>query len=276
VAVVGARATDAYGAAVAERVAEDVVALGYAVVSGGAEGCDAAAHRGAVRAGGATVVVLGGGHGRPYPRAHAGLFDEVVERGGAVVSAHWPTIPVARHRFVARNAVIAALSEAVVVVRAQGRSGALVTARAAWKLGRKVLAVPGDVGEGLSQGPHQLLERGAVALVSGAGLARALGVGSTIRSTWPVRHAGAGAPWADARGACGDADAVEFGAVGEAVLRALSSESGLDLDAMVVRTELPVDAVASALLDLELSGLIRSLPGGRYAKGAGGVGPPDG
>ena len=274
VAVVGSRATDAYGLAVARQVARDAVRLGMWVVSGGAEGCDAAAHEAALEAGGRTVVVLGGGHDRPYPAAHRGLFRRVVERGGALVSAHWPTTPVARHRFVARNHVIAGLSDVVVVARARVRSGALVTARAARALGRPVLAVPGDIGEGLSGGPHALLEAGAQALTSSRGLARALGVGSLGLESWPVRHHGAGAPWS-AASASVDLDGDGGGPSDAAVLGALALESGLDLDAMVVRTELPVDAVASALLDLELSGRIQRLPGDRYALADGGAVAPN-
>lgn len=275
VAVVGSRATDAYGLAVARQVAWDAVRLGRWVVSGGAEGCDAAAHEGALDAGGRTAVVLGGGHDRPYPAAHRELFRRVVEGGGALVSGYWPTTPVARHRFVARNHVIAGLSEVVVVARARSRSGALVTARAARALGRPVLAVPGDVGEGLSGGPHALLEAGAAALTSGRGLARALGVGAHGLGAWPVRHHGAGAPWTASGAAGSECGEDEIGVVGAAVLDALALESGLDLDAMVVRTEFPVDAVTSALLDLELSGRIQRLPGDRYAKAGGGAVAPN-
>lgn len=274
VAVVGARASDAYGLAVARRVAEDVVGLGLAVVSGGAEGCDSAAHEAALGVGGRTVVVLGSGHDRPYPAQNRGLFARVVEGGGAVVSAYWPTTPPARHRFVARNAVIAGLSEAVVCVRARVRSGALGTARAAKALGRPVLAVPGDVGEGLSGGPHALLEDGAAALVSGRGLARALGRRAGRGLSWPERHVGCAAPWSEVASAADRGAVDEVDAVGAAVLGALRRDSGLDLDAMVVRTGAPVDAVTGALLDLELMGLVERLPGDRFAiaDGGGGVG----
>ncbi|PKN55779.1 MAG: DNA-protecting protein DprA [Deltaproteobacteria bacterium HGW-Deltaproteobacteria-14] len=275
VAVVGSRATDPYGVAVARQVASDAVRLGRWVVSGGAEGCDAAAHEAALEAGGRTVVVLGGGHDRPYPAAHRGLFRRVVEGGGALVSAYWPTTPVARHRFVARNHVIAGLSEVVVVARARVRSGALVTARAARAVGRPVLAVPGDVGEGLSGGPHALLDAGAQALTSSRGLARALGVAALGLESWPVRHHGAGAPWSRVS-AIVEVDGGADGPTEAAILGALGLESGLDLDAMVVRTELPVDAVASALLDLELSGRIHRLPGDRYALAECGAVAPNG
>jgi len=245
----------------------DVVRLGGWVVSGGAEGCDAAAHEGALAEGGGTIVVLGGGHGRPFPAGHRALFERVVAGGGAVVSAYWPDVPPGRHRFLARNRVIAALSEAVVVARAARRSGSLSTARWAKTLGREVFAVPGDVGEALSAGPHGLLEEGATPLVSAGGLARVVGVEGERLSAgeWPVGHAGSVAPWredvvgAGALAWCGDDE------VAGAVVEALRVESGLDLDTMVMRTGVPVDAVASALLDLELGGLIQRLAGDRFA-----------
>ena len=270
VAVVGARAADAYGLAVARRVAEDAVELGAAVVSGGAEGCDAAAHEGALAAGGRTVVVLGGGHDHVYPRGHGELFARVEAAAGGVVSAYWPGVPVARHRFVARNGVIAGLARVVVVVRAAVRSGSLGTADAAVALGRVVMAVPGDVGEALSGGPHLLLERGAVPLVSSSGLARALRL-EGLAGCWPVRHLGSGAPWepgSGSRSGGGGSSGPQEGVdeVGRTVLDALKGESGLDLDAMVMRTEVAVDAVARALLDLELAGLVARLPGDRYVR----------
>jgi len=264
VAVVGSRAVDPYGAAVASEVAADAVKLGRWVVSGGAEGCDAAAHRRAIGEGGRTVVVLASGHDHPYPRSHQGLFDDVVEAGGAIVSAYWPTTRPARHRFLARNEVIAQLSDVVVVARAAARSGALSTAAAGRRLGRVVMAVPGDVGEAMSQGAHRLLVDGARPLVSAGCLARALGE-RCVRRGWPVRHLGSPPPWALEKGGGLDEEGLAEGGEAERVLEAVASDSGLDLDALVVRTELPVDAVAAALLDLELMGHIIPLPGDRYA-----------
>lgn len=259
VAVVGARATDGYGRALAARVGHDAVRLGGAVVSGGAEGCDAAAHEAALEARGRTIVVLGSGHDHPYPRVNRGLFERVVASGGAVVSAYWPTGRPQKHRFLERNDVIAGLSAVVVVVRASVRSGSLSTAAAARRRGRPVLAVPGDVGQGLSGGPHLLLQQGAAPMVGRRSLARALGV-DAAGGAWPVTQAGAGPPWG---GGCDD-DVAEVGVEAARVLAAFAGDSALDLDALVVRTSLAVDVVTGALLDLEMAGRIHALPGDRF------------
>ncbi|MFT7581816.1 MAG: DNA processing protein [Myxococcota bacterium] len=261
VAVVGARAADAYGLAVAARVAEDAVALGMWVVSGGAEGCDAAAHRAAIRAGGRTVVVLGGGHDRPYPAVNRRLFDEVVEAGGAVVSGYWPSERPKKYRFLARNKVIAGLSRVVVVARAGARSGALTTAREGLAMGKPVFAVPGDVGQALSVGGHGLLARGALPLVCGQGLAR--GIGLEQGPAWPVGFEGGCDPWPTVR-----SDEGVGGVAVRAVLDALEGEAPLGLEGVLTRSGLGLDTVVGVLLELELGGSVRRLAGDRYIRSA--------
>ena len=236
----------------------DAVELGYVVVSGGAEGCDAAAHRAAMEAGGQTVVVLAGGHDHPYPAPHVPLFEEVVARGGAVVSAQWPTVRPAPWRFLARNRVIAELSQVCVVVRARARSGALSTARAARKIGRPVLAVPGDVGEGWSEGTHQLLAAGARPMTGSASLARALGIRGGGR--WPVNHRGASDPWPEISAR---RSPVPSGESGE-VARVLSAHGILDPPALVRQTGLARHLVYASLLDLEILGLVEPIEGDRF------------
>ncbi len=262
VAVVGARASDPYGLACARRVARDAVALGAAVVSGGAEGCDAAAHDAAIAAGGRTVVVMGAGHDHPYPAEHQGLFERAVASGGAVVSAFWPTLRPARHRFLERNRVIAALARVTVIARASLRSGALSTGRAALELGRPVLVVPGDVSLGLSAGGHSLVSAGA-GLVSGvADLARALGLDA--RGRWQASHARAPDPWPEALAQSPPtSDAVDAPEV-SAVAAALADVASLDLDGLVVQTGLAIDALVAALVELEVDGRVEQVPGQRY------------
>lgn len=262
VAVVGARASDPYGLACARRVARDAVALGAAVVSGGAEGCDAAAHDAAIAAGGRTVVVLGAGHDHPYPAEHRELFARAVACGGAVVSAFWPTLRPARHRFLERNRVIAALARVTVIARASLRSGALSTGRAAFALGRPVLVVPGDVGLGLSAGGHSLVLAGAGLVGGVADLARALGLDA--RGRWQVSHARAPDPWPEAFAQFpSTSDAVEPPEV-SAVAAALGEFASLDLDGLVVQTGLAIDALVAALIELEVDGRVEQVPGQRY------------
>lgn len=162
-ALVGSRASTPYGEDTAMTLASAFAAGGGTVVSGGAYGIDAAAHRGALAAdGGATVAVLAGGLDRLYPRGNAQLLESVRARHLLVSEAPPGTAPT-RWRFLARNRLIAALSRVTVVVEASWRSGALSTARLADELSRPVGAVPGPVTSAASAGSHRLIrERGAV------------------------------------------------------------------------------------------------------------------
>ncbi|MFC9912028.1 DNA-processing protein DprA [Streptomyces sp. NPDC127197] len=166
VAVVGARACTEYGAHMAVTLAAGLAERGWVVVSGGAYGVDGAAHRGALGAGGATVAVLACGVDRPYPRGHTQLITRIADQGlvvGELPPGDHPT----PSRFIVRNRVIAALTRGTVVVEAAYRSGSLVTARAAQRLGRHTMGVPGPTTSGLSAGVHELL-RGDATLVTDA------------------------------------------------------------------------------------------------------------
>ncbi|MFJ7774234.1 DNA-processing protein DprA [Streptomyces yangpuensis] len=166
VAVVGARACTPYGAHMAQTLAAGLAERGWVVVSGAAFGIDGAAHRGALAPGGATAAVLACGVDVAYPRGHAGLLGRIAGQGlvlGELPPGSHPT----PSRFVLRNRVIAALTRGTVVVEAAHRSGSLVTARRAQRLGRFTMGVPGPATSGLSAGVHELL-RGEAVLVTDA------------------------------------------------------------------------------------------------------------
>lgn len=165
-ALVGARACTHYGADVARSWAAELAASGVTVISGGAFGIDAAAHRGAL-ATGRTVLITAGGVDVPYPRAHVGLFEAVMERG-CVVSESPLGSAVRRARFLTRNRLIAAAARGTLIVEAAQRSGSLSTARHAAELGRPVLAVPGPVTSALSNGCHRLIVDRRAELVTSA------------------------------------------------------------------------------------------------------------
>lgn len=167
VALVGARVPSEYGASTARKIAFECARDGYTVVSGGAYGIDAAAHDGALRGtdGPATVAFMAGGVDSLYPRGNLELLEHVV-RSGAVVSEASPGANAMRHRFLARNRLIAALAGATVVVQAGFRSGAINTANHAAELGKPVGAVPGRVTEPESAGCHRLIRSGAAVLVT--------------------------------------------------------------------------------------------------------------
>jgi DNA processing protein len=176
VAVVGARATDEYGADLTRDIARGLARAGISVVSGGALGTDGIAHQAALEAGGHTVAVLGTGVDVPHPASHRALFASILEAGGALLSEFPDGTRAFRSSFPARNRIVSGLSEAVVVVRAGEGSGALITASWARSQGVPVLAVPGDVRDPLSWGPMSLLRSGARAVASAADVLAEIGI----------------------------------------------------------------------------------------------------
>lgn len=166
VAIVGSRSATGYGAEIAGRIAAEVGRTGPVIVSGAAFGIDQAAHRGALGVFAGTVAVMAGGLDRFYPAAHDGLIRHIGETG-AVVSEMPPGCAPTRHRFLARNRLIAALTRGTVVVEAAVRSGALSTANWAERLSRVVMGVPGPITSAASEGVHQLIRSGATLVTDG-------------------------------------------------------------------------------------------------------------
>lgn len=174
VTVIGTRDPDPLGVALATRIAADLAEQGVGVVSGGALGIDAAAHRGALLADGRTVVVMPAGLEHWYPKRHSALYRDILRAGGALVSPFHPRTPPAGFTFPRRNELLAALADVVVVVQAPAASGALVCAEAALRLGRRVLAVPGSTADRRAQGCNRLLRGGAGVCVDAADVFEAL------------------------------------------------------------------------------------------------------
>lgn len=166
VGLIGARAATGYGTYIAGELASGSVDAGDMVVSGGAYGIDAAAHRAALIAGGTTVAVLAGGLDRLYPAGNQQLLEQIAQTG-TLVSELPPGASPTKHRFEQRGRLIAALSSAVVVVEAGYRSGALVTAAQAMEIGRKVGAVPGPITSAASAGCHRLMRDEIAEVVTG-------------------------------------------------------------------------------------------------------------
>ena len=248
VAIVGSRQADPYGIEVAASMARDLALAGVCVVSGGAEGIDAAAHRGALEAGGRTIAVLGTGIDLVYPAAHRTLFARILASGGALVSEYEDGTPAAHWTFPKRNRIVSGLCEAVVVVRAGERSGALITAAWARRQGVPVLAVPGDVREEGSAGPIALLRRGAKVAASARDVLEVLGLAGQL--PLPVEEPG--------RELEGDQAAL-FGALGRVPRHAdeIARTAGVS----------PATAL-SALLVLELRGLCEQRPGHYFVRRA--------
>jgi DNA processing protein len=236
VAVVGARSCSPYGAQVARDLARELAGAGVVVVSGLARGIDGEAHRGALEAGGATVAVLGCGIDRDYPRSHAELAGRI-RQCGAVVSEYPPGVEPAPWRFPARNRIIAGLCLATVVVEARERSGALITADFALELGRDVFAVPGEITAALSAGTNDLLRQGAAPLLSAQDVLFALGLDAPLPSA--TRKVSEGA----------------------AAVFELLADGSRGADELARLARLPTAEVATALVELELAGLVTAAEG---------------
>jgi DNA processing protein len=156
IAIVGSRNATPYGLRVAADFAAALAEAGYTIISGGAFGVDAAAHRGALSVGGKTVVVLAGGVDCPYPMAHSNLFTDA-SRNGALVSEHPAGTPSHKHNFLSRNRIIAGLAFGTLIVEAAIKSGAIRTALDTVKLLRPVMAIPGPISSPLSAGVNRLI-----------------------------------------------------------------------------------------------------------------------
>lgn len=168
VAVVGSRACTAYGERATNQIVEPLAREGgWTIVSGLAFGIDAAAHRSALAVNGATIAVLACGVDVPYPRAHSSLAERIAE-SGLLISEYPPGTQPTRTQFLARNRIIAALSQGTIVVEAASRSGSMNTVGHARKLGRAVMAVPGPITSMASSGPNRLLHDGYAVAVSSA------------------------------------------------------------------------------------------------------------
>ncbi len=265
VAIVGTRRPDAYGERVARALGRALGGVGVTVVSGGALGIDTEAHRGCLDAGGITTVVLGNGLTQPHPTANQDLFERVVASGGCVLSEAPMGLPASRWGFPLRNRLIAALADAVIVVQAGARSGALITADWANRIKVPVCVTPGDLWYLGNEGGAALMGEGAHPLNHPADLGR-FGRLADVRwegLSWPrpgPRRRAMPSPWDAVPAAVWTKPA---GDEERSILKALSN-GPLDTDALIATTGLSVGALQAALLGLEIAGQIRSLGGGTW------------
>ncbi len=241
VAIVGSRACTEYGASVCRDLAYELALAGITVVSGGAFGIDAAAHRAALAAGGPTAAVMAGGLDRYYPSANAELIGQVADAGAVIAEVPPGSAPM-RSRFLRRNRLIAALAHATVVVEAGWRSGALNTARTAAELLRPVGGIPGPVTSAASAGVHRLIRDGEAVLVTGTD--------DVLELIGPLNAAGEPEPWVQA----GLLDGL--GHQASKVLDALPARAGAGLEALARSSGLAVGSVQAALGSLELGGQV--------------------
>ncbi|MBW2060555.1 MAG: DNA-protecting protein DprA [Deltaproteobacteria bacterium] len=248
VAIVGSRGATAYGREASARLAGELASAGVSVVSGMALGIDSAAHQGALKAGGRTLAILGCGVDVIYPKGNGHLFKQIPKQGALISEFRLGTEPEPGF-FPLRNRVISGLSLGVVVVEAGSRSGALITARLALEQNREVFAVPGRVASAKSQGAHALLKQGAHLVETAQDVLDE--IAPQIGRISPKPKPMASEPKLEG----------EAGRVWEAL-----SGDPLHVDKLGRMTGLTPPRLASLLLDMELNGLIRQLPGMRYTR----------
>lgn len=261
VAMVGTRRPSAYGSSVAHRLAGDLAQRQVVIVSGLARGIDSASHRGALEAGGQTVAVLGSGLDVIYPRENKKLAEKVIENGALVSEFPLGTPPVPEN-FPIRNRIISGLSLGVVIVEAAEYSGSLITARLALEQNREVFAVPGNITSPQSFGPNLLIKQGAKLVDQWLDVIEEFPA-SIRMQLFPAEKASEKAalesnatlPFAESLS--GDQKAV-FGA--------LRVDQALFVDAICGSVALPQPRVLTALLGLEMGGLVKQLPGMNFVR----------
>jgi DNA processing protein len=246
IGIVGTRHATPYGLRQAERLAASLSRAGLTIVSGLARGIDAAAHRGALSAGGRTIAVLASGVMNIYPPEHDKLAEEVAAQGALISEAppHMEPLP---GTFPQRNRIISGLSLGVIVVEAAERSGALITAKHAYEQGKEVFAVPGSVENRASKGCHRLIRDGAKLVETPDDVLEELG---------PLVEA---APREDGRAIHHPAELL-LNEVEEQVLAAIPTES-TPIDEILTATGLPVPQVLATISVLEMRRLVRRLSG---------------
>ena len=246
VAVVGTRHATPYGITQANRFSYGLAKAGLTIVSGLARGIDAAAHRGAMDAGGRTIAVLGSGLAKTYPREHETLADEI-SRSGAVISEYAPHCPPRCGQFPQRNRLIAGLTLGTLIIEAPDRSGALITARLAGELNRDVFALPGPVNSRASRGCNQLIRDGAILVQS---------VEELIDELGPLSEA---IPTTSGRAIRNTAE-LNLNEVENCVLNAIES-TGTLIDEVITTTPYTTQQVLAVISVLEIRRLIRRLSG---------------
>ena len=261
IGVVGSRRCSTYGENAAEMLSYDLAANGVCVVSGFARGIDTAAHRGALRAKGKTVAVLGTGLDGMYPRENQPLMREILDAGGAVVSQFPLGTPPLKENFPYRNRIISGLSYGVLLIEATERSGSLITARLAMEQNREVMAVPGNITSRNSMGTNYLIKSGA----------KLVQHWQDVVAEFPQEVAAQLLPPAmdsKSTGGCTDDEVRAVPStdpVARLVMKALSNDIERGVDEVVETTGMSVAEVNATLLRLELDGKVRSHPGMRFS-----------
>lgn len=261
IAVIGTRAHSTYGRDATVSFVVGLVRAGYTIISGLARGIDGIAHTTALEIGGDTIGVLGTGIDVPYPPEHEELFRVMADRG-CLVSEFPPGTPPLKYHFPQRNRIIAGLARAVLVVEAPKKSGAMITAEYALDEGKEVFAVPGPIHNPTSRGTNRLIQEGAALVTSAADILRIL----EMRTGEPLPEPlAAGLSIDDLEGRLEREPDIGASELARRVWDALD-EGACGVDNLAEGLAAPPQALAAALLELELAGLVERRPGPRYAR----------
>jgi DNA processing protein len=243
IAMVGSRRASPYALSVAAHLARDLVSTGITVVSGLALGVDAAVHQATLDASGETVAVLGTGIDIVYPRSNRRLFGKIEERG-LILTEFPPGTPPFPYNFPIRNRIISGITLGTVIIEATGRSGSLITARTALEQNREVFAVPGSIFSPGSEGTHRLIQCGAKLVHDTNDILNEIAGNLTVPSAAPAEP---------------DSPLRE-------VLEAFRREQGTHIDTAAETLGRSVATLSEPILQLELDGWLKALPGGRYVR----------
>lgn len=249
VAIVGTRAASDYGLGLTRDLGRGLAALGFTIVSGMARGIDAAAHEAALEAGGRTIAVLGSGIDVVYPPEHDKLYQRIARQGAVVSEFPLGTAPLA-YNFPARNRIISGLALGVVVVEATEKSGSLITAAQALEQGREVFAVPGAAGSSRSRGPHRLIRQGAKLVERVEDVIEEIAPQLAGRAAEPEKPAPRVLP-------------ADLSAEAKNIF-ALVADAPRHIDEVIEKSGLAAGKASEVLLDLEIRGLVRQLPGKKF------------
>ena len=266
VAIVGTRRPTAYGNAVAQRLATDLARRELVIVSGLARGIDSMAHRGALDAPGKTVAVLGCGLDVTYPRENKRLAERIAESGAVISEFPLGTSPQPEN-FPIRNRLISGLALGVVIVEAAEYSGSLITARLASDQDREVYAVPGNITSAQSFGPNLLIKQGAKLVDGWTDVVEEFPAAIRMQLIPPpAASESAGDPQQPALFETGATAGPALVGDPRAVYEALRPDQAMFVDSISVAVSLPQPRVLSALLELEMGGLVRQLPGKNFVR----------